>query len=147
MKNRLRSSSRNIGSGRRGAAMLIVIVAVAVCAGVCQSLLMALVRQHRRLDHELRQSQVEWLAESALLRGVELKRRNPSWDGETWSPSLSGLTTRAVIELPPASPTAPPGVVTIRVTAEILDNAGGKRTVVRTYTGSTLSPDLTREST
>jgi hypothetical protein len=123
----------------RGAALLIVIVAVGVFAGICQSLLMALVHQHRRLDHESIQAQARWVAESALFRAVTQLRKDPGWSGETWEPFLAGWTCKATTTVTPGDVSGAAGYRVV-VRSELSREGGDVRTIVRTYSGDFRAP-------
>jgi hypothetical protein len=103
-------------STRAGAALLVVIVAVAIMTGLAHSLSLTIVRRHQRIDRDTERAQTRWLAESALLRAQHMRKRDPAWTGETWSPSLPSRAFRGdqkasvVIQMPS---------IEVRVAAEL----------------------------
>jgi hypothetical protein len=109
-------------SARSGAALIVVIVAIAIMTGLAHSLSLTIVRRHQRIERELDRAQTRWLAESALLRAQLIRRQDPLWAGETWSPVLprpgfrADQTASVVIQSLSANE---PGSNQVRVSAEL----------------------------
>lgn len=89
---------------RRGAAMVVALVAVAVVALVSLSLMQSLMQMHRQAKVAAQDEQASWLAESALARGAARLHGDDAYVGETWLPASSdpaALLGRAVIRVEP----------------------------------------------
>lgn len=77
--------------GRRGAVLLVALVAIAVTSVVFASLLRLSVAERRRVQTEAWQMQAAWLAESGLERAAARLGADAAYQGETWRLSADQL--------------------------------------------------------
>ena len=85
------SRQRNSGSEgqrqagrRRGAVLLVALVAIAIASVIFLSLLRLSVADRRRVETELWAGQAMWLAESGLERAAARLAADAAYEGETW---------------------------------------------------------------
>jgi Tfp pilus assembly protein PilX len=79
----------NFARHRRGGALvaaLVTLLAVTLVAGAVIRLVLHSQRQAWQHQHEL---QAQWLAESAISRGIAQLNRQPGYSGETWQPDMT----------------------------------------------------------
>jgi len=77
--------------GRRGAVLLVALVAIAVASVVFASLLRLSVAERRRVETEAWEVQAAWLAESGLERVAARLDADAAYQGETWRLSADQL--------------------------------------------------------
>jgi type II secretory pathway component PulK len=70
---------------KRGAALVVLIVSLAIAATLGVSLLRLAAIQRRSLEIHEWQAQAEWLAESGLERAAARLAADPAYHGETWT--------------------------------------------------------------
>lgn len=106
-------------STRRGAALVIALIALLLVGVLGAQLARSAILQHEQVRHEEWQIQAEWLAESALDRAAATLKSNPDYQGEVWQATAGpnqaaigqvvieieetdeeGLTIRAVADVP-----------------------------------------------
>jgi hypothetical protein len=72
-------------SDRRGVALLVLLVGLAVAAAISVSVLRLAALQRRSLEIHQWQAQAEWLAESGLERAAARLAADTAYRGETWT--------------------------------------------------------------
>lgn len=72
------------GAGRRGAALIVALVAIAVATVVFMSTLRLAVAEREALQVEAWRAQAAWLVESGLERAAAKLAADPQYQGETW---------------------------------------------------------------
>lgn len=114
------ASGMNSALHRRGAVLLIVLVALTVASAVLVSVVRLAAADRKAWQGEVRQVQAAWLAESGLERASARLRDDPDYRGETWTipaDALDGRHSGAVnIQVEPAADQ--PSQRRIRVTAD-----------------------------
>ena len=80
-----RTSSPLPNRNRRGGALLIAILALAVASMIGATLLQMAFTQRRQLQHERLRTQAGWLAEAGLQRALQRAAADPQYQGETWT--------------------------------------------------------------
>uniref|UniRef100_A0A7C4LNJ9 Uncharacterized protein n=1 Tax=Schlesneria paludicola TaxID=360056 RepID=A0A7C4LNJ9_9PLAN len=75
---------------RRGAAMLLVILAIVVASTVGVTLAHAAINQRRQMRREANRAQAFWLVQSGLQRGWSRATHDPHYAGEDWPLVASG---------------------------------------------------------
>lgn len=77
-------------SARRGGALLIAILALAVASMIGATLLQMAFTQRRQLQHERLRTQAGWIAEAGVQRALQRLATNPDYEGETWIVDVPG---------------------------------------------------------
>lgn len=77
---------------RRGGALIVVIVALAVASMIGAALLQMAFTQRRQQQHDRLRAQAGWLAEAGLQRGLSRARGDADYRGETWTVDVPGRT-------------------------------------------------------
>ena len=105
---------------RRGAVLLIVLVALTVAAAVLVSVVRLAAADRKAWQGEVRQVQAAWLAESGLERAAARLRDNPDYRGETWNIPAGALDGwhAGVVNIQVESPADQPSQRRIRVLAD-----------------------------
>jgi Tfp pilus assembly protein PilV len=80
-------------TARRGVALLVLLVSLAVAAAISVSVLRLAALQRRSLEIHQWQAQAEWLAESGLERAAARLAADPAYPGETWTIPAEALGT------------------------------------------------------
>ncbi|MDP1798531.1 MAG: hypothetical protein Q8K78_13650 [Planctomycetaceae bacterium] len=75
---------------RRGAALLIVMVALTVASMIGAALLQMAFTQHRQLQHDRLRTQAAWIAEAGLQRGLQRAAADEQYRGEMWIVEVPG---------------------------------------------------------
>lgn len=75
-----------IGEHRRGAAVVVALVALVVAGVVAAGMLRLAVERHRQLQAFERRAQTEWLLSSGLARARVRLSADPDYAGESWEP-------------------------------------------------------------
>lgn len=75
---------------RRGGALLIVIIALAVASMIGATLLQMAFTQRRQQQHDRLRTQASWLAEAGVQRGLQRARTESEYRGETWTLDVPG---------------------------------------------------------
>ncbi|MDZ4685437.1 MAG: hypothetical protein SH850_10275 [Planctomycetaceae bacterium] len=70
---------------RRGAALVMAIVTIAVVTAVAAALVQLAVAQRKQFEAERRHSQAEWYAEAGLDRAVAALEKSADYTGESWT--------------------------------------------------------------
>lgn len=86
---------------RRGAALLIIMVALAVASIIGATLLRMAFTQRHQQQHDRLRVQAGWLVEAGLQRGVLRARTDADYRGETWTVDVPsrGTTHKAEVEI------------------------------------------------
>ena len=114
--------------GRRGAALVMAMVArlvVTLVAGALVQTLIAAHRQSRRYADEL---QAQWLADAGMARARAKLKSDANYQGEVWTAPLGANVPATSVEAGADEPAADVGQVTITV-----DSASKQITVVAVY--------------
>jgi type II secretory pathway pseudopilin PulG len=128
---------------RFGAALIVVIVAIAVMTGLAHSLSLTVVRRQQQFDRASERAQTRWLANSALVRARRLHERDAAWSGDAWNPTLppgafqSDQSATVVVD---ASPSDTPGLFQFSVDAELTFGRARKSRVKRLVTMTNENP-------
>ncbi len=75
---------RSSDARRRGGALLVAILALAVASMVGATLLQMAFTQRRQLQHERLRTQAGWIAEAGLQRAMQRTAADAAYRGETW---------------------------------------------------------------
>ncbi len=102
---------------RRGGALLIAILALAVASMIGAVLLQMAFTQRRQLQHERLRTQAGWIAEAGLQRALQKTATDPQYRGETWMVDVPGRNSTQQAE--------------VQIT--VGDDAGKTMTAVATY--------------
>ena len=88
-------------TNRRGAFMIVVVVALVVMLMVIGSLLRVVIVHGRQAGRNAQQAQAVWLAESGLERAANRLTRDVTYERETWKIDLSRLRggTGGIVEI------------------------------------------------
>lgn len=119
---------------RRGAAMMIALVALLLAAAVSVSIVQLMLVTQKRLHQADRRQQAELLAASGIRRGAARLAEEPAYRGESWeipAGELEAGPARVVIEVVPGQDGAPP-VIRAEVlypTAVPVENGAGENAV------------------
>jgi type II secretory pathway component PulK len=70
---------------QRGVILALVLACLFVAIVLSANLGVTAARGHRRLQRQALEAQAAWVAESAVSRALAQWRRNPEYEGETWS--------------------------------------------------------------
>lgn len=84
---------------RRGGALMVVIVALAVASMVGATLLQMAFTQRRQQQHDRLRVQAAWLAEAGLHRGLQRARTDDAYRGETWMVDVPGRAEALIAEV------------------------------------------------
>jgi type II secretory pathway component PulK len=76
-------------SSRRGAALVMAMVALLVVSLVAAALVQSLLAAHRQSHRYADQLQAQWLAEAGLARAVAKLNADAAYPGEVWQASLA----------------------------------------------------------
>jgi type II secretory pathway component PulK len=82
------------GNRRRGVALIIALVVLALIATAGTALLKATLSRRREAALEERHAQARWLAEAGLGRARARLLADPAYDGETWEVAAEELSGR-----------------------------------------------------
>lgn len=129
LQKRTRSSfaPRHVGavSSRRGVILLVVLVCLAVAAGVFVVLVKQVAAQRHWLQTSQWGVQAQWLAEAGVERAVARLAANADYAGETWNIPAGELAggQAAVVRIRTETIADQPGRRTIRVEADYPDDA------------------------
>ncbi len=85
-----RTSFKQPTRKRRGGALLIVMVALAVASLIGATLLQMAFTQRRQLQHDRLRTQAGWIAEAGLQRGLQRAAADPQYKSETWIVDVPG---------------------------------------------------------
>lgn len=118
MKHLLRCGADS--RARRGMALIVGLVALALVAMLVGASLQAGLNRRRQVALDERRAQVAWLAESGLDRAVASLKDDEDYDGETWEIAPDDLATRAgaVVVIAVRQDEARPGRWLVSATAE-----------------------------
>jgi Tfp pilus assembly protein PilX len=103
---------------RRGAALVIAMIALLLVGVLAAELARSAVMQHEQVAREEWQIQAEWLAESGLDRAAVMLAADSEYRGEVWLPASDGSETpvgRVLIEIEGSDEE----VLAIRVVADV----------------------------
>lgn len=92
-------SSLNPQHRRRGGALIIAILALAVASMIGATLLQMAFTQRRQLQHERLRTQAGWLAEAGLQRALQQIASDPEYQGETWMVDVPDRTASQPAEV------------------------------------------------
>jgi Tfp pilus assembly protein PilX len=84
MRNR-RPRERRMNRGRRGAALIVALVCLALASALLGIVARTAFVQHRGAKMELQEVQAAWLLEAGLSRAVAQLAADANYPGETWS--------------------------------------------------------------
>jgi type II secretory pathway component PulK len=84
---------------RRGGALMVVIVALAVASMIGATLLQMAFNQRRQQQHDRLRVQAGWLADAGIQRGLQRARVETEYRGETWTLDVPGRTTTQPAEV------------------------------------------------
>ncbi len=133
IEQRLRLPARSRGAPRRGAALIIALIALLLVGVLGAELARSAVLQHQQVQHEEWQIQAEWLAESALDRAATMIEADSAYRGETWLPVRGESRAplgRVLIEI---TESAEEGLA-VRVVADVPDTGESRARVSRERT-------------
>jgi hypothetical protein len=99
--------TRSVGtsSERRGAALVMAVVALTVCSVMLFYLLKGALDTQRQMRTHRQEVQADWLAAAGIDRALATLRRSPDYTGETWQIPADQLGDAAevVIKVEPAA--------------------------------------------
>ncbi|MEX2176069.1 MAG: PilX N-terminal domain-containing pilus assembly protein [Pirellulaceae bacterium] len=100
------------GSRRRGAALVMAMVALLVVSMVAAALVQTLLLSHRQAGRYADRTQAEWLAEAGLARARAQLAGDDAYRGETWlAPVADSEIAEVSIRVEPATDEAPRKIV------------------------------------
>lgn len=94
-----RANSNRHQPHRRGAALLIIMVALAVASMIGATLLRMAFTQRRQQQHDRLRVQAGWLMEAGLQRGALRARTEADYRGETWTVDVPGRSEGQAAEV------------------------------------------------
>ena len=118
---------------RRGAALFVTLVTLAVVTLIAAEALRSMIAAQRQSRLAADELQAHWLAESAVARALVLSRAQPEYKGETWRADIDDRAGVAEIRVEQSSD-GPPRIVAL---ARFPDHPWRRVVVSRTYS---LSP-------
>jgi Tfp pilus assembly protein PilX len=99
VNNFLVTKPRTIGRGRRGVALVLVIVAMSIALSLFAIWMRAIVLEHRRSASRQYRLQAVRLAEAGVRRAIALRAENPRYNEETWSITPQELAGKHAAEV------------------------------------------------
>ncbi|NOX54339.1 MAG: hypothetical protein GXP27_07825 [Planctomycetes bacterium] len=92
----LRTKPESSAASRRGVALLVAMICVALVSAVAASLLRCALVQFQQTRARQRQLQTIWLVESGANRAAARLAADPNYKGETWKPMPLGYSPESM---------------------------------------------------